>query len=68
MITRIPDEYENKFRFCVVASVRAAQIQNGAFSKLASVSNNPAYVAIKEGEANLIRWQILVAEELSPDE
>jgi DNA-directed RNA polymerase omega subunit len=61
MISRIPEEYGNKFRFCVVAGMRATQIQGGALSMLETGSDKPAFIAIKEAEANLIKWNILMA-------
>jgi DNA-directed RNA polymerase subunit K/omega len=52
----------------VVAGQRARQIQGGASSKLEIGVNKPAYIALKEAEANLIRWEILLDEDATPDE
>lgn len=63
MIFAIPDEYDSKFRFCVVAGKRALQIQAGARSELENGSDKPAYIAVREAAANLIRWRTLVDED-----
>ena len=57
MIHRIPDEYGSKFRFILVAAERAKQIQNGAPARIELKSRKPAFVAIKEGEENLVEWE-----------
>lgn len=60
MAREIPDQYGSKFRFIVIASQRALQLQNGARPKLSVKSEKPAYIAIREAEANLIKWEQLV--------
>jgi len=67
MALKIPDEYDSKFRFIVVASQRAHQLQNGAPPKLKLQSEKPAYIAIKETEANLIHYELLVGEAMPVD-
>ena len=59
MIITIPEEYDSKFRFVVVAAARAKQIQTGAPSKLDLKSAKPAYLAIREAELNMIGYEIL---------
>ena len=59
MALEIPDEYDGKFRFIVVASQRANQLQNGDPPKLRVKSEKPAYIAIREAEANLISYELL---------
>ncbi len=59
MIITIPEEYDSKFRFVLVAAARAKQIQTGAPSKLDLKSGKPAYLAIREAEQNLIQFKIL---------
>ena len=59
MIINIPDEYDSKFRFVIVAAARAKQIQTGAPPKLDLKSRKPAFLAIREAEQNLIRYEIL---------
>ncbi len=58
MIIIIPREYDSKFRFVIVAARRAKQIQTGAPSKLDLKSRKPAYLAIREAEQNLIKYEI----------
>ncbi len=59
MIITIPEEYDSKFRFVIVAAARAKQIQTGAPSKLDLKSGKPAYLAIREAEQNMIGYEIL---------
>ncbi len=59
MIITIPEEYDSKFRFVIVAAARAKQIQTGAPSKLDVKGGKPAYLAIREAEQNLIGYEIL---------
>ena len=68
MAREIPDEYDSKFRFIVVAAQRAHQLQNGAPPKLKLQSEKPAYIAIREAEANLINYELLLGEEISEAE
>ena len=68
MAREIPDEYDSKFRFIVVAAQRAQQLQNGAPPKLKVNSEKPAYIAIREAEASLINYKLLVDEEMSEAE
>ncbi|HUV14533.1 MAG TPA: DNA-directed RNA polymerase subunit omega [Acidobacteriota bacterium] len=63
MIFKIPDEFDSKFRFCVVAGKRATQIQAGARSELENGFDKPAYLAVREAEANLIRWRRTLVDE-----
>ena len=65
MIIDIPEEYDSKFRFVLVAAARARQIQTGAKPKLDLKSRKAAYLAIREAEQNLINYEIL---ELDEDE
>jgi len=59
MIITIPKEFDSKFRFIVVASERAKQIQHGAPPKIETDSMKPAYIAVKEVEAGLVKYEIL---------
>ncbi len=66
MIHRIPEIFDSKFRFIVVASERARQIQGGAPPSLDTGSRKAAYIAIKEVEAGMVDFEIL--EEASEDD
>ena len=59
MIIKVPDNFDSKFRFILVAAERAKQIQNGAPPKIDVKSAKPAYIAIREVEQNLIPFEIL---------
>lgn len=59
MIIHVPKEFDSKFRFILVASERAKQLQNGAPPKIGLKSRKPAFVAIREVEEGLIHYEIL---------
>ncbi len=63
MIINIPRDYDSKFRFIRVASLRAKQLQSGAPSHLDLKSGKPAFLAIREAEQNLVNYNILEPEE-----
>ena len=62
MVLRIPKDFDSKFRFVIVASERAKQLQNGAPAKVNLKSRKPAYLAIKETEAGLVEYDLLEEE------
>lgn len=62
MSLRIPENIDSKFRFILIAAERAKQIQNGAPAKLELKSRKPAFIAIKETEANLVEFDLLEEE------
>ncbi len=59
MIVKIPEEFDSKFRFILVAAERARQIQNGASPTIDVESRKPSYVAIKEVEQSRVPYKIL---------
>ncbi len=59
MIIKIPDEFDSKFRFIIVAAERAKQLQNGAPPKVSVKSRKASYIAIREVEQNLVPFKIL---------
>jgi len=59
MIIKIPDEFDSKFRFIIVAAERAKQLQNGAPPKLSVKSRKASYIAIREVEQQLVPFKIL---------
>jgi DNA-directed RNA polymerase subunit omega len=59
MIIDIPDEYDSKFRFILVAAERAKQLQNGYPPMIDEKSPKPAHIAIREAQQGLITWEIL---------
>jgi len=68
MNQNISDAFDSKFRFILVAAERAKQLQNGARPMLDLKSRKPAYIAIKETEADLVGWTILEEDEASEEE
>lgn len=71
MIHKIPENFDSKFRFIVVASERARQIQGGVPPRMETGSRKSAHIAIKEVEANLVDFEILeesIEEEVPEEE
>ena len=56
---KIPENIGSKYRFIVLASARAKQLQNKARPKLKTKSTKPAYIAMREIEQDLIAYEIL---------
>lgn len=57
---RIPDTFDSKFRFVLVAAERAKQLLNGAPPKVEQKTRlKPAATAIKEVAEGLIKYEIL---------
>jgi DNA-directed RNA polymerase subunit omega len=63
MTQKFSEEFDSKFRFILVAAERAKQIQNGAPPLLDVKSRKPAYIAIKETQADLVQWTMLEEED-----
>ncbi|MEE8349116.1 MAG: DNA-directed RNA polymerase subunit omega [Acidobacteriota bacterium] len=59
MIFKIPDSFDSKFRFILVAAERAKQLQNGAPPRLEIESRKSIYLAIREVEQELVPYQVL---------
>jgi DNA-directed RNA polymerase omega subunit len=55
---RIPDSIGSKFRFIIIAAERAKQLQNNAKPKIKTKSTKPAFIAMREVEADLIGFEI----------
>ncbi len=62
MTVRIPEHFDSKFRFILVAAERAKQIQHGAPPRIKSQSRKPASIAVKEVEEDLVPYVILKEE------
>ena len=56
MTYTIPDEFDSKFRFILVAAARAKQLQNGAPAKLSTRSRKPSFIAIRETAEGLVNY------------
>ncbi|MFQ5738404.1 MAG: DNA-directed RNA polymerase subunit omega [Acidobacteriota bacterium] len=59
MIIKVPEEFDSKFRFILVAAERAKQLQSGAPPKTDIRSRKSAYIAIREVEQGLVPYEIL---------
>ncbi len=59
MTVRIPESFDSKFRFILVAAERAKQIQHGAPPRIKSESRKAASIAVQEVEENLVPYVIL---------
>ena len=68
MTVRIPDQFDSKFRFILVAAERAKQIQHGAPPRIKVQSRKPAFIAVKEVEENLVPYVMLEVEEGETEE
>lgn len=63
---RMPDTFDSKFRFILVAAARAKQLLNGAPSKLRPAQargHKPHTVAIQEVAQELIEFEVLEDDE-----
>lgn len=63
MIIDIPDEFDSKFRFILVAAERAKQLQNGYPPMIDEKSPKSAHIAIQEAQQGLITWEVLEEED-----
>lgn len=68
MTQKISEAFDSKFRFILVAAERAKQLQNGAPPMLTLKSRKPAFVAIKETQADMVGWAMLEEEGLEEEE
>lgn len=68
MTVRIPEQFDSKFRFILVAAERAKQIQHGAPPRIEVDSRKAACIAVREVEANLVPYAVLEEEEEAEEE
>ena len=50
------EQYDSKFRFVLLASIRAEQLVRGARPKLEGISKKPTRVAMEEVKSGLVPW------------
>jgi len=55
---KIPEKIGSKYRFIIIAAERAKQLQNNAKPKIKTKSTKPAFIAMKEPEADLISYEM----------
>lgn len=63
---KIPEGIGSKYRFIIIAAERAKQLQNNAKPKLKTKSTKPSYIAMREVEQGLIKFEIVPLEPPSP--
>ncbi|MBN2369737.1 MAG: DNA-directed RNA polymerase subunit omega [Vicinamibacteria bacterium] len=62
----MPKEMDSKFRFIVVAALRAKQLQNGAKPRVETRSRKPTRIAIQEVLAGTVSWELKPEEAQTP--
>jgi DNA-directed RNA polymerase omega subunit len=55
---KIPEKIGSKYRFIILAAERAKQLQNNAKPKIKTKSTKPAFIAMKELEADMISFEM----------
>jgi DNA-directed RNA polymerase omega subunit len=56
---KIPERIGSKYRFIILAAERAKQLQNNAKPKIKTRSTKPAYIAMRELEAEAVSFEVL---------
>jgi len=65
----MPDDPEQStYRFIVVASKRARQLQGGSRAHLPSSSKKPTVIAMEEVRRGLVKYQLIAADVIVPFE
>lgn len=62
IVVPLPDNIDSKFRFILIAALRAKQLQNGARQRLETKSRKPTYVAMQEVGDKLINFELSAPE------
>jgi DNA-directed RNA polymerase subunit omega len=60
---KIPEDIGSKYRFIIVAAERAKQLQNNAKPKVKTRSTKPAFIAMRELEEGMVRYEVLPIEQ-----
>ena len=63
MIITIPDQFDSKFRFILVAAERAKQLQSRASAKIETKTTKAAHIALEEVQEDFIPYKIVEEEE-----
>jgi DNA-directed RNA polymerase omega subunit len=61
-LAAVPDNVDSKFRFILIAALRAKQLQNGARLRIETKSRKATYVAMQEVEQKLINFELYTEE------
>ncbi len=56
---KIPEDIGSKYRFIIIAAERAKQLQNNAKPKVKTKSTKPAFIAMRELEDGVVKYEIL---------
>ena len=62
------EQYDSKFRFVLLASIRAEQLVRGARPKLEGISKKPTRVAMEELKSGLVPWSYGAPPAVEPPE
>jgi DNA-directed RNA polymerase subunit omega len=60
---KIPEDIGSKYRFIIIAAERAKQLQNNARPKVKTRSTKPAFIAMRELEDGLVKYEVLPIEQ-----
>jgi DNA-directed RNA polymerase subunit omega len=60
---KIPEDIGSKYRFIIIAAERAKQLQNNARPKMKTRSTKPAFIAMRELEEGLVKYEVLPIEQ-----
>ncbi len=60
---KIPEAIGSKYRFIIIAAERAKQLQNNAKPKIKTKSTKPSFVAMREVEEGLVKFEITQLEQ-----
>jgi DNA-directed RNA polymerase subunit omega len=60
---KIPEDIGSKYRFIIIAAERAKQLQNNAKPKIKTRSTKPAFIAMRELEEGMVKYEILPLEQ-----
>lgn len=62
MTFKIPDNVDSKFRYILISSARAKQLQNGARQRMETKSRKATYIAMQEVSNKLINFELFKPE------
>ena len=65
---KIPENIGSKYRFIILASDRAKQLQNNARPKIKTKSTKPARIAMQEIEQGALAYEVLPLESTSSEQ
>jgi DNA-directed RNA polymerase omega subunit len=63
---KIPENVGSKYRFIIIAAERAKQLQNNARPKIKIKSTKPSFIAMREVEQGLVKFEVTPQEAPGP--